>query len=144
MTYAFVDSSSKFVRFPDGSTVAWNEETGGPLGGGEAWRLWEADGSPEPEPFVEPASAIDDYRAAIQAHVDATARARNYDSGLTCASYVGSTNPAWAAEAAAFVPWRDAVWVYAFAELDKVQNGQRPQPSIAEIIAELPAIVWPV
>lgn len=86
---------------------------------------------------------VEDYRGAIQGHVDATAQARNYDSGITCASYVGSTNPAWAAEAAAFIAWRDAVWGYAYGELEKVQAGERPQPSIAEIVAELPAICWP-
>ncbi|MBD3844879.1 hypothetical protein IED13_04160 [Bosea sp. SSUT16] len=97
---------------------------------------------PAPAPYpVLP--TIDDYRAAIQAHVDATAQARNYDSGLTCASYVGSTNPAWAAEAAAFVAWRDAVWVYAFTELPKVQSGQREQPTIAAFLDELPVMIWP-
>lgn len=86
---------------------------------------------------------IDDYRLAIQALVDETAQQRNYDSGLTCASYVGSTNPLWASEAAAFVAWRDAVWAYAYAELAKVEGGQRPQPSVMEIVADLPVIIWP-
>lgn len=91
----------------------------------------------------EPVPQLDDYRGAIQAHVDMTAQARSYDSGITCASYVGSTNPGWAAEAAAFVAWRDAVWVYAYTELAKVEAGTRPQPSVGEIIAELPAMAWP-
>ena len=86
---------------------------------------------------------IDDYRFAIQALVDETARARNYDSGLTCASYVGSTNPVWAAEATAFTAWRDAVWGYAFTELPKVQSGERPQPTVAAFLDELPAMIWP-
>lgn len=86
---------------------------------------------------------IDHYRQAIQAFVDETAQQRNYDSGLTCASYVGSTNPAWAAEAAAFVAWRDVVWAYAYGELDKVQAGQRSQPTVAEMIGELPELIWP-
>lgn len=51
--------------------------------------------------------------------------------------------PQWAAEAAVFVAWRDAVWLYAYAEMDKVLTGQRPQPSIDDLIAELPAIEWP-
>lgn len=94
-------------------------------------------------PYAASVPALDDYRRAIQDHVDATAQAHSYDSGITCSSYIGSTNPVWAAEAQAFVAWRDAVWIYAFAELEKVQNGQRPQPTIPEIISELPSIVWP-
>lgn len=90
-----------------------------------------------------PAPGIDAYRSAIQIHVDATAQQRSYDSGVICSSYVVSTDPAWAAEAQAFVAWRDAVWAYAYSELAKVQAGTRPQPSVTDILAELPAIAWP-
>lgn len=102
---------------------------------------------PPPEPEPEPESpTLEDYRAAIRAHVDATAQARDYDNAVSCASYVNSTNPQWAAEAQAFVAWRDAVWAYVFAELAKVENGQRPQPAIEEFVGELTAAVpmeWP-
>lgn len=97
---------------------------------------------PEPEPPT-PEQVIEGFRAAIQAHVDATAISRLYDSGNSLATYVASTNPQWAAEAAAFVAWRDAVWAYAYAELDRVLTGQREQPSIEAFLAELPQIVWP-
>lgn len=102
----------------------------------EAWQVIE------PEP-AQAGPTLDDYRFAIQSHIDATAGQRSYDSGITCASYVGSTNPIWAAEAAAFTAWRDDVWTYAYAELAKVQNGQRPQPTVETILAELPALTWP-
>lgn len=94
-------------------------------------------------PFADRPLSIDDYRVAIQAKVDATAQARSYDSGITCASYVGSTNADWAAEASAFVAWRDAVWMHAYTELAQVEAGLRPRPTIPQIIAELPAIIWP-
>ncbi len=90
-----------------------------------------------------PPVTINDYRRAIQAHIDKTANQRGYDSGVTCASYVGSTTPAWGAEAQAFVAWRDAVWGHAYGELAKVEGGQREQPTVAEIVSELPAIGWP-
>lgn len=112
-----------------GELARWNWDS-------ETWETIE----PAPE---QNAPSLDDYRFAIQSHIDATARQRSYDSGITCASYVGSTNPAWAAEAAAFTAWRDAVWVYAYAELAKVENGQRPQPTVETILAELPAMTWP-
>lgn len=104
---------------------------------------WEADGG-EIKPYVRPLNeVIDDFRVAIQSHVDATAQSRRYDSGTSLASYVASSNPAWAAEAQAFVGWRDAVWAYAYAELDTVLAGTRVLPAIEEIIGELPVIEWP-
>ena len=90
-----------------------------------------------------PAPTQDDYRRAIQARIDETARVRRYDSGASCASYAASTVPAWAAEAQAFIAWRDAVWAYAYAELARVEAGERPQPTVDEFLAELPTITWP-
>lgn len=110
----------------------------------------EPDPLPDTHPaiiaFLSPPPTLEDYRAAIRAHVDAVAQIRQYDNAVSCASYVASTNPVWAAEAQAFVAWRDAVWVYAFTELDKVANGERQQPTVSEFIDELVAavpMVWP-
>lgn len=90
------------------------------------------------------AATVSTFQAAIQAHVDATAKARNYSDGNSLAGYVNSTVVKWSAEAVAFVAWRDAVWVYSYAELDKALGGQRPIPTVEDFIAELPAISWPV
>lgn len=98
---------------------------------------------PEPEP-PSPEQVIEAFRAAIQSHVDAQAVSRRYDSGNSLATYVNSTIPQWAAEAIAFVAWRDAVWAYAYAEMDKVLDGEREQPTIEGFISELPELVWPV
>lgn len=86
---------------------------------------------------------VDDYKTAIVAMLDGTALERRYDTALSIATYVGSTNPSWTAEATAFIAWRDAIWSYAYAELDKVLSGQREQPTIADFLAELPALTWP-
>ncbi len=88
------------------------------------------------------AALIEAFRIAIQGYVDVIAMSRRYDSGTSLASYVVSTNPKWAAEATAYVAWRDAVWEHAYAELDKVLAGERLQPSIEDFIGELPAITW--
>lgn len=85
----------------------------------------------------------EDFAIAIQSHVDATAKARGYADGVALAGYSTSTIPSWSAEAQAFIAWRDAVWIYAYTELAKVNGGQRPVPTIAELIAELPTITWP-
>ena len=91
-------------------------------------------------PGLEP---VEVFRLEIQALIDAKASERQYDSGATLASYVNSTNDQWAAEAKAFVAWRDQVWAYALAELDKVQAGEREQPNVEVFLSELPVFEWP-
>lgn len=87
--------------------------------------------------------SLSDYSNAIQAVIDQTAQAHEYADGVTLASYVASTVPQWAAQALAFVAWRDAVWAYAYAQLAAVQGGLRSQPSVAVLVSELPVIAWP-
>ncbi len=94
-------------------------------------------------PLPSSARSIEDYRRAIQVHIDVTAQSRGYDSGVSCASYLGSTNPAWAAEAATLIAWRDAVWTYAQGELAKVEAGERDRPTVKALVEELPAVDWP-
>ncbi len=84
-----------------------------------------------------------DYEMAIQLMLDTAATELRYSNGATMATYVNSTNATWAAEAQAFVQWRDAVWLYAYAQLDAVMAGEREQPTIEALIAELPAPDWP-
>lgn len=105
---------------------------------------WEAYTPPEPEPEPEPEPPTgDDYRRAIQTMVDGEAQSKRYDNGASLASYAASTVPTWAAEANAFIAWRDQVWAYAYTELDKVQNGEREQPSVEDFLSELPSMEWP-
>lgn len=103
---------------------------------------FEPHAEPEPEPPT-PEQVIESFRIAIQHYVDVTAQSRRYDSGNSLATYVASTNEQWAAEAAAFVAWRDAVWAYAYSELDKVLTGAREQPAVMDFLDELPPMVWP-
>ncbi|QTK79699.1 hypothetical protein AT6N2_C2035 [Agrobacterium tumefaciens] len=98
----------------------------------------ELDAISDPEP------TITDYENAIQNLVDSTAREKQFRDGVTLASYTASTKPKWAAEAQAFVAWRDNVWFYAYGELAKVQAGQRQQPTVEEFLAEIAPIAWPV
>ncbi len=96
-----------------------------------------------PYGLLLPAPVELDYAAAIQAEIDAAAKAKGYASGFALAGYATSTVPDWAAEAAAFIAWRDQIWLYAYSELAKVQGGQRQKPRVAEMTSELPAIEWP-
>lgn len=86
---------------------------------------------------------VDDYKNAIVHLLDTTAQARRYDGAVSLATYVGSTIPAWNAEALAFTAWRDQVWAYTYTELEKVMTGQREQPSVETFLFELPVMIWP-
>lgn len=81
--------------------------------------------------------------SAIDAKVEEVARDRGYNSAATLASYVASTNETWAAEAAAFVAWRDRVWHDAYACLADVEAGTRAVPNVSEALAMMPQIAWP-
>jgi hypothetical protein len=107
------------------------------------WAAFEID-PPAEMPVLgrKPPPTLADYQAAVDAHVEQTARSRDYASAVSCASYVYSTVPAWAAEATAFVAWRDAVWGAAYAQLAAVQSGA-PAPTVTALVAGLPAMVWP-
>lgn len=92
--------------------------------------------------FTKP-RPIEDYSKATSKHIETVAKARGYDSALSIATYEGSANPSWDAEARTFKAWRDAVWLYAHEQLSAVQSGQRSQPTLPGFIAELPVIQWP-
>lgn len=126
-------SGSKWSIHQDGSEV---EIVVGATSADDAIRIYEEARSPRPPDQYSYASAID-------ARVEKVALSRGYSSASTLASYVNSTVPAWSAEAVAFVAWRDAVWSYAYAQLSAVQSGSRPQPTVDELVAELPTITWP-
>jgi len=106
---------------------------------GSAW-VWAEEG---PITAFVAEQSIATFTAAIDAHVESTARAKQYNSAAHLASYVASTVPTWAAEAQAFVAWRDAVWLFALAEMQVIQAGDKPVPTIADLVASLPEIEWP-
>ncbi|WP_321341522.1 hypothetical protein [uncultured Cohaesibacter sp.] len=139
-----------------------------PVFNGTAWEIvvdwrgteyWLADGSHhiitdfgeerpaealDAEPIEEPVLTQDDYEEAIQNLFEKTADSRRYEQGATAfATYVNSKDSEWAAEAQAFVDWRDTVWRYAYDQLNAVQAGDREQPSVEELLAELPEPNWP-
>ena len=116
----------------------------------EEYRAWAKNGGvPEPmivpaPPEPTPAEIIAQLSHAVQSHLDRTARERNYDSILSCATYATSTNPQFAAEGLACVGWRDAVWAACYSVMADVMAGNRPAPTESELLDELPAMAWPV
>ncbi len=79
----------------------------------------------------------------VQTAIDDTAQSRQYRDGISCASYAQSTNPTWAAEAQAFIAWRDAMFIYALGVFKSIEDGN-PAPTQEEFIAGFPTMVWPI
>ncbi len=94
------------------------------------------------DPDAPAPPTLAECESALGVLVNGTARGKGYASAESCAGYVASTVPAWAAEAAAFVAWRDAVYLAAYAMLDDVQAGD-PAPTLSGLIAAMPEMEWP-
>jgi hypothetical protein len=91
-----------------------------------------------PEPIeVQIARITQEYEFAIQNHLDEAAQSHGYDNILSACSYAGFTN-AYQAEGIAFGQWRAACWRYAYDQLAAIQAGTRTQPTVDELLAELP------
>lgn len=89
---------------------------------------------------AERAALIAAYTRAVQADMDAAARAKGYDSILSACSYASVANP-FQAEGVAFLEWRSACWAACYGILAAVQAGERPAPTAVELLAELPVLV---
>lgn len=77
--------------------------------------------------------------AAVEAWLDAIARANGYTSLERCISFLNSSVAQWAADAAAALAWRDAVWVACFAQQQAALAAPSASaPSVAALIASLP------
>lgn len=86
----------------------------------------------------------EDFKAAIQAHMDAAAVAIGYDDIKTAVTYADEPSVTkFQNEGRAFRAWRSQCWAYGYQEMDKVLVGQRQMPTVSEMIAELPLLVLP-
>lgn len=84
------------------------------------------------------------YELEVQKHMDEKVAERGYDSMLSAATYATSKNGRYGFEGKACVDWRDAVWDACYAILADVEAGNRTPPTVEELLAELPAMEWPV
>lgn len=78
----------------------------------------------------------------VQNYMDTKAQERGYDNIHTACSYANSTDEIFKAEGTACLAWRDSVWRKCYNILDEVKAGKRAIPTLEEVIAELPVLVW--
>lgn len=81
---------------------------------------------------------------AIQIQVlDATAQSHGYDSVDSSVKYQDGSNQLWSDESYALVSWTIEVWSKCHEILNKVTDGEIPEPTIDELIEQMPVMVWP-
>jgi hypothetical protein len=96
-----------------------------------------------PQQAIPAPPTLAEYTAAMQAVLDTTARARNYDGILSACTYATSTVDKFRAEGQACVEWRDKVWAFGYDLLAQVDAGETPPPALADLATILPQMVWP-
>lgn len=95
----------------------------------------------EPEqPTVE--EIIQEIKDRIQLLLDDTARQKNYDNGVSLASYANSTIDSFKQEALSFIQWRDAVWNTCYHYLDLYQKGEYEFTTVSDFLSLLPTFNW--
>lgn len=130
----FVDSAGAYLG-------GWDQ--GGPDSGiavtyppEDARHVWDG------EKWQAAPATMAEYVAALESHYDAAAQSRRYDNRLTCTLRAGYPGP-FQTEGLAFATWMDECNAYAYGQMALVQAGERDQPTPDELVAELPAMVWP-
>lgn len=80
------------------------------------------------------------YADAVQSRLDTAAQNRGYDGILSMVSYAGDQHPKFGPEGGAAKSWRTACWAKCYEILAAVESGARPMPTVAELLAEMPAL----
>lgn len=88
------------------------------------------------------ANLLASYVNAITAHLDAVAQTRNYDNRITCSVRAAYPGP-FQAEGIAFGTWMDNCNATGYKMVADYEAWLIPLPTIAEMIASLPPMVWP-
>lgn len=127
---------SEFDAIPRGTYVAPPVVDAGQFAqwNGVAWVV--LDNYPQPLPTLE------DYDAALTAHLDYAAQSKRYADRISCSVRAGYPGP-FQAEGIAFATWMDTCNQIGYAILADYQAGNIPQPSVEDVIAALPPMVWP-
>ena len=98
--------------------------------------------TPEEVQAETQAAMQEEFTNAIQQRLDAFAQERGYDNIMSACSYFGSNNARFKAEAGRAIQLRDDTWAVCYAILDAVLAGEREVPTLEDLFAELPELVW--
>ena len=85
---------------------------------------------------------LDKYQKAHDAHLNAAAKARRYDSIQSAALRSAYDGP-FHAEGVAYATWMDACNAFGYQVMDEIATGVRAPISVDEYIALLPELVLP-
>lgn len=100
-----------------------------------------------PRAYEPPALTFDQRKAsllaAVDAHLNAAARAKGYDSITSAALRAALPASAFHDEGVAFGTWMDAVYAKCYAVLAQVQSQEIAEPTQEQLIAMLPVLVLP-
>lgn len=106
----------------------------------EGWVVFEPVATAPPEPTEQEIQA--GLTRALNAHLDAVAGQRRYDSRFTCALRAGFPGP-FQAEGLAFAAFMDQCNMVGYNMLRQARAGEIQVPTEAELIAAMPTIKWP-
>jgi len=135
MTYTLTASSS-IVRDSDGATIP-ADPSNRDYADFLAWK--DAGGAPTALARPPAPDLVDEFVAAATALLEEVATGMTYTNSATLIGWQGSAIPQYAAEAAAFLAWRDAVWIV----LNKIDR-DKPPASVEDALALLPTFKRPV
>lgn len=132
MKYYKDEKNQVYAYEADGSQDAYIPET--------LVAITEAEVDALRNPPEMPEQTIARLEAALDSHLDSVANSYRYDSIRTMVTYDGDPHPKFDAEGKAAKAWRSACYALSIQIMDDVIAGNRPVPTEAELLAEMPAI----
>lgn len=98
----------------------------------------------EDELLTQQNRLIQERAAAVQRHMDTQVQGRGYDGIASCVTYADEPAvPKFQEEGRAARAWRSLCWAVCYDLLGQVARGEIDPLSNEELIAALPALVWP-
>lgn len=106
-----------------------------------AYEKWLAEGNtPEPVPSETPEQILSRLEGSLDAYIDSQAQAYRYESIRTMVTYENDPNPKFNAEGKGAKAFRSACYTLSIQIVGEVQQGFRPIPTEAELIALMPTL----
>jgi hypothetical protein len=79
----------------------------------------------------------------VKVRLNQFAASRDYDSSLSCVSYINSSNPKFRSDAVRMIELRDTTWGVLDRLMESVKTGETPAPtSVNEVFGMLPTLEW--